>query len=317
MADALYHPRTGYYSRRIREVGRRGDFATSSTLSTALGQAIARWADAERRLLGLPRRWHLIEVGAGSGEMADAILSAFGWWKRRAVRYHIVEISAPLRERQRDRLGRRAVWHEDMAAALAACGGTALIFSNELVDAFPCRLVERTPGGWAEVWTGPQGQQLVPLDAAEIPRSIRAWSPAPGQRFEVHRAYHQWLSECAAALRRGALLTIDYGGSPAEIYHRRPGGSLRAYAHQMRFEGDEIFQHAGQQDLTADVNFDDLREVGAQLGFDHISLGTQREFLETHLPGFAARVNTDPALRFLADPLGAGSGFKVLQQRRA
>lgn len=313
MAAALYDPETGYYTRRIREVGWRGDFATAATLSQALGRAIAHWAWAERS--GNGGRWHLVEVGAGSGEMARTILETLGWWRRRSLRYHIVEVSAPLREHQQARLGSRAVWHSGIAEALLACGGEALIISNELVDAFPCRLVERTSQGWAEVWVGDAfSESLVPVGDDEIPASLLAWSPAPGQRCEIHRAYHRWLAECAAALADGTLLTVDYGGSPAEIYHRRPRGTVRAYAQQTRCEGAEVFQNPGRRDLTADVNFDDLLAAGARTGFENVSLTTQREFLQTHLPDFEA--DSDPALQFLADPLGAGTAFKVLQQRK-
>ena len=48
MAEALYHPDFGYYTRHIRTVGgSRGDFATSATLSELLGEAIAAWIEQE------------------------------------------------------------------------------------------------------------------------------------------------------------------------------------------------------------------------------------------------------------------------------
>lgn len=321
MASALYDPAFGYYSRRIRQVGRRGDFSTSATLSPALGEAIARWAESERVHLGLTSRWDLIEVGAGSGEMAGAILQSLGWWKRRQVRYHIVEVSEPLQVAQQKRLQNRALWHPAISAALQACQGRAIIFSNELVDAFPCRLIEKTADGWSEIGVTSDGasfrEQPRPIDASEIPASLQGQPFAPGQRAEIHRTYHQWLAECARELACGTLLTLDYGGAPAEIYHRRPGGTLRGYVHQMRFEGAEIYERVGQQDLTADVNFADLIAVGRELGFENVSLTTQREFLQAHLPRFQTRAASDPALAFLADPVGAGTGFKALLQRKS
>ena len=58
MEFALHDPQAGYYARKVRTVGRRGDFSTAATLSPVLGRAIAAWA-AETGPLPV------IEVGAG------------------------------------------------------------------------------------------------------------------------------------------------------------------------------------------------------------------------------------------------------------
>ena len=145
MHEALYHTEFGYYTANIREFGRRGDFTTWPALNEGLGRAIARWALENRP----SRRWDLIEIGAGSGELAASILKTIGRWSR--PRYHIVEISPPLRQIQQRRLGSSAIWDASVPEALAASRGTALILSNELVDAFPCRVFKKCPDGWREL----------------------------------------------------------------------------------------------------------------------------------------------------------------------
>src|SRR5690606_28646360 len=126
------------YTAGIRTVGRRGDFSTAATLSPALAAAIARWIAAEAgRLPG--RTVPLIEFGPGDGSLHRDVLRSLGWFRRRTVRSHLVEVSPVLRDRQRatlGRLARRTTWHDHPLAALEAAGGTALLFSNELVDAF-------------------------------------------------------------------------------------------------------------------------------------------------------------------------------------
>ncbi|MDR1144575.1 MAG: hypothetical protein LBK71_00355, partial [Verrucomicrobiales bacterium] len=70
MAAALYHPEFGYYTRHIRAVGRAGDFSTSATLHPLLARAVARWL-VEYGALTLGRgAWAVIEIGAGTGELA-------------------------------------------------------------------------------------------------------------------------------------------------------------------------------------------------------------------------------------------------------
>lgn len=324
MQEALYHPRHGYYSRRVRTVGREGDFSTSATLHPALGQAVAAWAIAHRAEVVQRGAWHLIELGGGNGQLAAEVLRSVSWWPRRGLRYHLVEISEGLRATQQARLrryGRRVQWHADLRSALAAAGGRALIFSNEFVDAFPCVQLVHGPrfGEWQEV------RVQWPEGARHPSETVAAWQGAPpdlgsgfapsvGQRVETYQAYARWLQEGIGNWRAGRLLTIDYGDVPPALYRRKPHGTLRGYCRHQRIIGPEIYQRFGQQDLTADVNFADLQRWGEASGLQTHSLSTQTDFLHRWLP---SRVNTDPTLDFLLDPDGAGGAFKVLEQMRS
>ncbi len=330
MRFALYDPEHGYYARRVRTVGREGDFSTSATLHPALADAVAAWAAAHRKDgTGADGRWHLIELGGGTGEMAARALRSLGWWARRKVRYHLVEVSAGLRAARRVNLTRWAKgvsWHGTLAEALAAARGTALIFSNELVDAFPCARWAFDPAaGWREirvVWNDVVGEAAErtaePVSAARLAAAAVATTGAmPGQRVEVFETYRAWQQEQLGGWNRGRLLTIDYGDETPVLYHRRPAGTLRAYCRQVRFTGHEVYARVGQQDLTADVNFTDLRRWGAEWGLVTAGYGTQAEFLGRWLPpGRVRAAPRDPRLAYLLDPEAAGGAFKVLEQTR-
>jgi len=313
MRACLYHSEFGYYASRVREVGRRGDFSTSTTLHSALGECVEQWA-TQRQI----RDW--IEVGAGNGELASAILSKNSWWRRLGIRYRIVEISPALRELQKKRLGTRLVaWHETMQEALDAAAGKALVFSNELVDAFPCAVIEWTEEGWKEV-----GLAIGKDFSAEALNTVRSrlgsQLPVPwkeiecGQRCEVHVSYRDWLLDWLPHLRSGHLLTIDYGNTFPQLYRRRPAGTLRGYYNHCRMERAEVYQRAGRQDLTADVNFSHLREWGEEGGLEEREFSTQRAFMLRIKPELEERAANDFALQFVLDPSGVGNAFQVLWQ---
>jgi SAM-dependent MidA family methyltransferase len=295
MHEALYNPEFGYYTTRIRDVGRTGDFSTFATLGDALAKAVAGWiVDSRAR--------DVVEVGPGNGELASRILRQLGWWRRLGLRYHLVDVDGPLRKAQNKRLrAHRVRRHAGLQEALQACGGRACIFSNELPDAFPCRLFENTESGWQEVWVRFAGDSAGEfLKPAILPDSEIFKHPhPPGQRVEVHESYHRWLRSWAPHWKSGALLTIDYGDLAPALYHRRPRGSLRGYAHHQRLEGPDIYQAPGRIDLTADVNFSDLENWGGSLGWQ-----THRHTtLEHFLPA-----DTDPQTR------QAATAFRVLEQ---
>lgn len=307
MASALHDPQDGYYARNISGVGRRGDFTTVPMVSRALARAIAAWLVGAMREMACR---NVIEIGPGEGSLASDVLKQLPWYLRRKVRLHLVETSAPLEERQRKQLGTRAMWHRDMQSALTACRGNALIFSNELVDAFPVRRFQSTSLGWQEMAVsftalGCAQESLLPL--ADVPDSTVFQQVHPlGQRVEVHDSYRKSLCEWLPGWRSGRLLTIDYGDRVETLYHRRPRGTLRAYAMQQRLEGMEIYANCGRQDLTADVNFSDLARWTAPW-VDSQELMSLAVFLEAH---------SVPLERCFMEAGGVGEAFLVLDERR-
>lgn len=331
MVAALYEPGHGYYAKRVRQPGRGGDFSTAATISEALGRAIAQWILRRTRELGLRGNLNILELGAGGGQLAETVLKHLGWASRWRYRYHIVEVSPPLREAQQERLGRRARWFADPAEAMQALGGQALVFSNELVDAFPCLILKREApreggtgwlelwlkpapgleGGWEQVWQPVRRETLMRAAASSL--LAGAAKIAEGQVVEVHAAYREWMYQWVPGLLKGAMLTIDYGAEAAQIYQRRPRGTLRGYFQHLPLHGQELYARVGHQDLTADVNFTDLRAWGEDLGLKTVSLQSQRDFIFQHAPKLAAGLQTYGD-NMVLNPLGAGESFLVLEQ---
>lgn len=276
MHAALYHPEIGYYTTSIRTVGRTGDFSTWPSMDQSPGRTLAAWIGKSR---------HVIEVGPGGGHLAASTLRHLGLLRRLRFRLHLVEISPILRDRQKTALrGRRATWHASLAEALDACHGHADIYSNELIDAFPCRVFVRQAGAWKELALRIEGNSLrETLLDADLPQSTALDLPAAeGSRVEVHTAARDWIATWRPHWKSGRLLTIDYGGSARSIYHRRPAGTLRAYAHQQRLTGPDIYAAPGKRDLTADVNFDDLELWSSALHLQTTFRGTFQEFAARH-----------------------------------
>ena len=314
MKEALYHPDFGYYSTNIRNVGSGGDFSTSTTLNDDMAAAIALWIRARAKDLRWPRI-PIIEIGAGNGSLASTIMRHLGWKFRLSLDYMIYETSHPLRNLQKQKLRWRGVrWIESIKQGLYDTGGRALIFSNELVDAFPCQLFERTMEGWAEIGvklssSGSLTETIVALDVQD-PWFEQVGAVPIGQRVERHDSYRIWLNDWSPHWRSGSILTIDYGGIAGTLYQRRPHGSVRAYRHHERIIGTQVYARFGRQDLTADVNFSDLISWGSKLGWKTVSLVSQREFLQSQL----IRGKTLLSENQLRVPGIAEDAFSVLEQ---
>lgn len=284
MREALYHPEFGYYSATVRGVGVDGDFSTSATLDPNLARAIARWI--EERGSGW-RTIPLIECGAGTGDLTRRVLQALPWRTRLRVRTMICESSPTLQRVQKRTLRFRGVsWVSSVSAGLEAAKGRALIFSNELADAFPCRVFLREESGWRElgVRIDDEGSLSETLFGETLcdPWFERFSGLRQGHRVERHDSFHAWLGEWSPLWREGAMLTIDYGGITPDLQRRSPAGTLRAYWKHRRITGMETYARFGLQDLTADVCFSDLIAHGKALGWNTGRLLTQKEFVEEH-----------------------------------
>src|SRR5690242_19467240 len=101
MELALYAPGLGYYSAGSVKLGPGGDFVTAPEISDLFSRCVARQC---AQVLG--GEGEILELGAGTGRMAAVILASLAAAGKLPQRYAILEVSADLAQRQKERLGR-------------------------------------------------------------------------------------------------------------------------------------------------------------------------------------------------------------------
>lgn len=333
MGLCLYHPQFGYYMAPRERIGKQGDFFTSSSVHALFGGLIARQLHEMWQLLG-GGPFTLAEQGAGEGHLAkdvlDAIAAQFPDFYRQ-LHYALVEISPDNRQRQQAVL-------TDHTPRLRWCGLEELtgmqgcFLSNELLDAFPVHLLEKQNGELKEVFVTLRGEaiseELRPLTNPALLEHLHSQQlqPVEGNRFEVNLAAPAWIRQVGALLKRGFVLTIDYGYPAAELYapFRRNGTLMCFHRHS---SSEDPYQRFGEQDITAHVDFTAIERCGAEVGLKRLYFGEQYRFLMAlgfveALMELQAR-ETDPrkaqALRMTLKTLivpdgGMGETFKVLIQ---
>jgi SAM-dependent MidA family methyltransferase len=333
MELALYHPNYGYYSSGNVEIGKEGDFFTSSSLGADFGELLAEQFIEMAEILAV-QPFTLVEVGAGSGILARDILD---YLRRRYgdfyenLNYIIVEQSAGLIDRQKETLGEyrdKVSWREwEEIDPIVGC-----VFSNELIDAFPVHQVIVQDRELREIYVTigePFAEVVDELSTEEIRAyfdtvGVNVSSYAEGYRTEVNLHALRWLEKVSAKIDRGYVVTVDYG-YPAQRYYnpQRYRGTLQCYFEHKRHDNPYI--NLGRQDITAHVDFTALEKWGEKVGLSEIGFTRQGMFLMALGLGdrlmelssgaidiqmiFARR----DALHQLIDPTGLG-GFGVLVQ---
>jgi SAM-dependent MidA family methyltransferase len=157
-----------------------------------------------------------------------------------------------------------------------------------------------------------------------------------GYRSEVNLAALDWIKTVANRLKRGFLLTIDYGYSADRYYLPvRHQGTLQCYYHHRHH--DDPYVNVGQQDITAHVNFSALDRQGELCGLRKVGFTQQGLFLMAlglgdriaalsspdsergqaiaQAPDVVKTMRRREALHQLMDSMGLG-GFGVLVQSK-
>ncbi len=343
MALALYDPEWGYYNRPQMRLGRRGDFVTACTMTPDFGELLTHAFVLMWQVLGEPHPFTLLELGAGEGQFAAAVLN----YSRRAypaffaaLDYTIQEPSPALQQRQRQHLqpwGDRLRW---LAPNAVPSPFTGCIFSNEVVDALPVHRLVWQGGAWQEIYVTLNPQQqfqevLCPLQGEDISQYFatvgihpQAQGYSDGYRTEVNLALIPWLKGLSQCLERGFVLTIDYGYPAQQYYHpARCEGTLQCY-YQHRCH-DDPYRFVGQQDITAHVDITALQRYGEQFGLQTLYCTRQSLFLmalglgdrllaQQQVNGnLQQALSRHQSLHQLIDPLGLGGFYVVLQGKQA
>ena len=73
---SLYNKVSGYYMKK-NPFGKKGDYITSPNISILFSEMIAVWIVSFWQNLGCPKKFNLIELGAGNGEMMKDMIFTF------------------------------------------------------------------------------------------------------------------------------------------------------------------------------------------------------------------------------------------------
>ena len=280
MEMALYYPGIGYYTSPSEKFGTNGDFLTSCTISAAFGTMVAKQLEEIWNILGT-ETFTIAEFGAGNGSLCNDVLSYFKQDKNKFdnIHYCIIEKSSALRDKGKSLVAGNVSWYKSILelGELDGC-----IISNELLDNFAIHQVEMQ-NELMEIYVDYQNNSFTEVlkpASSQLKNYLQQLNInlPKGYRTEINLEAKEWLHDISQTLRKGYIITMDYGFQSEALYanHKSNGTLLCYYKHSIN---DNVYENIGRQDITSHVNFTALQNSGKQMGLEDCGFTNQANFL--------------------------------------
>ena len=274
---ALYNRKFGYYMNK-NPFGKKGDFITAPNVSILFSEMIAIWIISLWEHLNCPKKFNLIELGAGNGEMMKSLICTFNKFPRfkSACKINILEKSNFLiKEQKKNICSNKIKWLNDLNKLNKIPN---IFIANEFFDALPFKQFIKKKNQWYERYVNLTDKKKayytdLLFDMKKMEKKIK-FNISHNQNFIEYSpettAYLKIISKKIKS-NNGALLIIDYGYLENKIKNTIQTISNHKYT--------DTLKNIGKSDITHNISFHLLIKMVQELGSFNTIITNQGEFL--------------------------------------
>ena len=318
---SLYDKKSGYYMKK-NPFGKKGDFITAPNISRLFSEMISVWTIAFWQSLGSPKKFNLIELGAGNGEMMKDIIETLQNFPNffNSCNFMIHEKSPSLIKIQKRKLKKNKItWINQINKV----GNFPILFlANEFFDAIAIKQFIKKKNLWFEKFVKFENSKKAyffekKINIKNLEKKINLKISKNQNFIEYSELGLNYLKEISKIIKKnsGGLLVIDYGDSNRKMRNTLKGISNHKFAN--------IFKDIGNTDITHNINFSLFKKFIKQIGNLDSNLTSQKKFLlklgikeraeiiSKNL-NFSEKANIYYRLKRLIDDQQMGSLFKVM-----
>ena len=273
----LYDKKSGYYMKK-NPFGKTGDFTTAPNVSRLFSEMIAIWTISYWQMLGSPKRFNLIELGAGNGEMMKIMIESFKRFPtfQNSCNIIIHEKSPSLIKIQKTKIKDKNVkW----IPSLKKLNNFPSIFlANEFFDAIPIKQYIKENDLWFERFVDISNTKKVSFINKKINIKIIE------KKLNLKISYNQnfieysplglkYLKDIIKLIKKnnGGLLIIDYGYNKEQMKDTLQAIYNKKYSN--------ILENIGNSDITYNINFHLIKKLVQNFKKLKTNLTTQKKFL--------------------------------------
>ena len=274
---SLYNKKFGYYMKKD-PFGKRGDFITAPNISRLFTEMVAIWIISFWKSLGSPKKFNLIELGAGNGEMMKVLIESFENFPDflKSCNFIIHEKSPLLIKEQKKKLQKINILWKSKIGKIEKI--PSIFIANEFFDAMPIKKFRKKKNLWFEKFVNFTNSNEAfffekKTDIKKVERSI-GFKISENQNFiEYSELCLKYLKDISKVIKKnnGGLLLIDYGYFDGKMKNTLQAVSNHKIAN--------ILENIGNIDITHNLNFSLFQNFVKNIGGLSIDLTTQRKFL--------------------------------------
>tara|TARA_B100001063_G_scaffold154071_1_gene143756 strand:+ start:3441 stop:4493 length:1053 start_codon:yes stop_codon:yes gene_type:complete len=274
---SLYNKKFGYYMKK-NPFGKEGDFITAPNISRLFSEMIAIWIISFWKSLGSPKKFNLIELGAGDGEMMKVLIESFKNFPDffNSCNFIIHEKSPNLIKIQKKKLNKTKIFWLSKINRVKKL--PSIFIANEFFDALAIRQFEKKNNLWFEKFVNLEDRNKAfffekKRNIKIIEKKIK-FNISHGQNFIEYSEYgFYYLRNISNIIKenKGGLLLIDYGYSEKKMKNSLQGVSNHKFAN--------ILSNIGKIDITHNICFDLYKRFIKKMGNLDCYLTNQKEFL--------------------------------------
>jgi NADH dehydrogenase [ubiquinone] 1 alpha subcomplex assembly factor 7 len=318
---ALYDKDAGYYMKK-NPFGKKGDFITAPNISRLFSEIIAIWVITFWKSIESPKKFNLIELGAGNGEMMRVIIETLENFPEcfDYCNFKIHEKSTFLINQQKKNLKSKNVnWVDDVNEVDSY---PTIFLANEFFDALPIKQFFKKKNDWFERFVNLKETNKAEFndqitDIKKIEKNLNFEISKNQDIIEYSPLSFVYLKDICKIIKKnnGGILIIDYGYLNSKMYETLQAVSNHEYSN--------ILENVGDSDITYNINFnlfgnfvdqfDDLNSIISNQKKFLTSMGiVQRaEIISENIP-FSKKSDLFYRIRRLIDERQMGELFKVM-----
>ena len=274
--ESLYNKTSGYYMKK-NPFGKKGDFITSPNISVLFSEMIAIWVVSFWQNLGCPKKFNLVELGAGNGEMMKVLVNTFDKFPKfkNSCSIKILERSKLLQKKQKNNINKKNIqWLND----LSELDNLPCIFlANEFFDALPIKQFIKKERKWFERHVRFFNNKFeyfdVPFDMEKFEKKIKFKISKQQSFIEYSPQSTEYLKIINNKIKsnNGGILIIDYAYIDKKMKNTLQAVSKHKYC--------DVLEGFGNSDITYNLSFNLLNRMIKELSTLTTMNTTQGEFL--------------------------------------
>ena len=318
---ALYDKNFGYYMKK-NPFGKEGDFITAPNITRLFSEIIAIWIITFWKSLDSPKKFNLIELGAGNGEMMRVITETLKNFPEcfDACSFMIHEKSNFLIKHQKKNLNsEKVLWIKDIKKINS---NPTLYLANEFFDAIPIKQFFKQEDGWFERFVEIKNKKKAEfkkqkIDIKKLEKILKFEISKNQNVIEYSPETFKYLKDICKVIKKnkGGILIIDYGYLNPKMQETLQAIKNHKYSN--------ILENIGDSDITYNINFNILKNFINQFHDLNSITTTQKKFLTSigllqraeivskNIP-FSKKTDLFYRIRRLIDEKQMGELFKVM-----